>query len=141
MSASRKKLLAPDRVVLRNIATATRLASTAPRADAPHKDLGVSAPDYDNARKINPMTTSSGDSADSRRRSHERAGLVRLSINLSAETADAFKALIERKGITITEGIRRAITVWKFLEDETAKGNQIAVIEQDGNTRKVVLFL
>jgi hypothetical protein len=106
-----------------------------------HDELGVSTPDHDDVRKINSMTAPSDDSGEDRRRSQQRGGLVRLSINLNAETADAFKALIERKGITITEGIRRAITVWKFLEDETARGNQIAVIEQDGNTRKVVLFL
>jgi hypothetical protein len=93
------------------------------------------------ARKINSMTAFSGETEDEgRRRSPDRGSLVRLSINLSAETADAFKALIERKGLTITEGIRRAITVWKFVEDETAKGNEIAVIEQDDSIRKVVLL-
>ena len=86
------------------------------------------------------MTASSGESDDSRRRSPDRSGVVRLSINLSAETADQFRALIERKGLTITEGIRRAIIVWKFVEDETARGNQIAVIEQDNSIRKVVLL-
>jgi hypothetical protein len=93
------------------------------------------------ARKINSMTAFSGETEDEgRRRSPDRGNLVRLSINLGAETADAFKALIERKGLTITEGIRRAITVWKFVEEETAKGNQIAVIEQDDSIRKVVLL-
>lgn len=86
------------------------------------------------------MTASSGESDDSRRRSTDRSGVVRLSINLSADTADSFRALIERKGLTITEGIRRAIIVWKFVEDETARGNQIAVIEQDNSIRKVVLL-
>ena len=51
------------------------------------------------------------------------AGIVRLSINLSTETAETFKALAGRKGLTITEGIRRAIAVWKFAEDEVAAGN------------------
>ena len=65
---------------------------------------------------------------------------VRLSVNLSYETADIFRALIERKGLSISEGIRRAIAVWKFIEDEKAHGNQIAVIEQDESVRKVVLL-
>jgi len=65
---------------------------------------------------------------------------VRLSVNLSNETAQAFKTLIRRKGLSITEGVRRAIAVWKFLEDETASGNQIAVIERDDSVRKVVLL-
>ena len=65
---------------------------------------------------------------------------VRLSVNLSPESAETFRALIKRKGLTITEGIRRAIAVWKFVEDETQRGNQIAVIERDDSIRKVVLL-
>jgi hypothetical protein len=65
---------------------------------------------------------------------------VRLSVNLSAESAENFRTLIKRKGLTITEGIRRAIAVWKFVEDETQRGNQIAVIERDESVRKVVLL-
>jgi Ribbon-helix-helix protein, copG family len=65
---------------------------------------------------------------------------VRLSVNLGSETAEIFKELIERKGLSISEGIRRAIAVWKFLEDEKALGNQIAVIEPDESVRKVVLL-
>jgi hypothetical protein len=65
---------------------------------------------------------------------------VRLSVNLSVESAETFRALLKRKGLTITEGIRRAIAVWKFVEDEAYEGNQIAVIERDGTIRKVVLL-
>jgi len=65
---------------------------------------------------------------------------VRLSVNLSIETAEIFRSLIERKGLSISEGIRRAIAVWKFLEDEQSRGNQVAVIEQDDTVRKVVLL-
>jgi Ribbon-helix-helix protein, copG family len=65
---------------------------------------------------------------------------VRLSVNLSLETAEVFRTLIERKGLSISEGIRRAIAVWKFLEDEKARGNEIAVVEPDQSVRKVVLL-
>jgi hypothetical protein len=65
---------------------------------------------------------------------------VRLSVNLSNETAQTFRALIRHRGLSITEGIRRAIAVWKFVEDETSKGNQLAVIEHDESVRKVVLL-
>lgn len=69
---------------------------------------------------------------------HERS--VRLSINLSVESAETLRALIRRKGLTITEGVRRAIVIWKFVEDENSNGNQLAVIEQDGSVRKVILL-
>jgi hypothetical protein len=65
---------------------------------------------------------------------------VRLSVNLSPETAGIFRALIERKALSITEGVRRAIAVWKFVEDEAARGNELAVIEPDGEIRKIVLL-
>jgi len=65
---------------------------------------------------------------------------VRLSVNLSLETAETFRTLIDRKGLSISEGIRRAIAVWKFLEDERARGNQIAVVEPDDQVRKIVML-
>jgi hypothetical protein len=71
---------------------------------------------------------------------NDPGGVVRLSINVSPATAADFKAVAARKGLTITEGIRRAIAVWKFAEDETAAGNELAVIEKDGEVRKVVLL-
>jgi len=67
---------------------------------------------------------------------------TRLSVNLSLDTATALKDLVTRKGITLTDGICRAIAVWKFVEDEIAKGNRLAVIEhEDGKerVREVVL--
>jgi len=65
---------------------------------------------------------------------------VRLSVNVSGETAEAFRSLIARKGLSVTEGVRRAIMVWKFIEDEIAAGNALAVIEPDGAIRKVTLL-
>jgi len=69
-----------------------------------------------------------------------KSHFVRLSVNLGSETADIFKELIERKGLSITEGVRRAIAIWKFLEDEKSLGNQIAVVEPDESVRKVILL-
>jgi hypothetical protein len=70
--------------------------------------------------------------------------IVRLSINLSVDVATALKDLAAEKSITITEGIRRAIAVWKFVEDEVARGNRLAVIERDKSgqerVREVILL-
>jgi hypothetical protein len=78
--------------------------------------------------------------AESPKHARSKGGLVRLSINLSIETVEALKELVDRKGVTITEGIRRAIVVWKFIEDETSRGNQIAVIQKDETVRKVLIL-
>ena len=78
--------------------------------------------------------------AEGRKHPPSRGGLVRLSINLSIEAVETLKELVDRKGVTITEGIRRAIVVWKFVEDETSRGNQIAVIQKDETVRKVIIL-
>jgi hypothetical protein len=62
---------------------------------------------------------------------------VRLSVNLGPETAEDFKELTSQKGLSITDGIRRAISLWKFFEDETKRGNRIAIVYPDGTTEKV----
>lgn len=73
-------------------------------------------------------------------RTGEPPAVARLSVNLSTETAGMLKALAGRKGLTVTDGVRRAITVWKFIEDELAAGSTLAVIEADGSVRKVILL-
>ncbi len=66
--------------------------------------------------------------------------IVRLSVNLNAETAEIFRTLTERKGLSITEGIRRAISIWSFVEDAGARGAGIQLIEPDGRVRDVILL-
>jgi hypothetical protein len=90
--------------------------------------------EIDHVARVSQASDADQDSAEDQERS------VRLSVNLSVESAETLKALIRRKGLTITEGIRRAIVVWKFVEDESSKGNQIAVIEPDGSKTTVVLL-
>jgi hypothetical protein len=86
------------------------------------------------------MTAASDEAGDAGRKRSQDTGTTRLSINLSAETAEAFRELAGRKGLSITEGIRRAISAWQFLEEETSRGNKIAVIEPDGSIRTIVLL-
>jgi hypothetical protein len=127
----------PAETVMNMAAPTPSLLSTGPR-----RGIGARKPDPDPARETDhvargskDLDTSHGSSADT-----DRERSVRLSINLSAESAETLRTLIRRKGLTITEGIRRAIAVWKFVEDENSSGNQLAVIEQDGSIRKVVLL-
>jgi hypothetical protein len=70
----------------------------------------------------------------------DKTNFVRLSVNLSHETADMFKTLAERKGLSFTEAVRRAITIWKFVEDQLSQGNELAIVETDGKARKVLIL-
>jgi len=49
----------------------------------------------------------------------------RLSVNITQATADALRELATRKGMTLTEVVRRAVTVLKLLEDEQLKGTEV----------------
>ncbi|MEU4390162.1 hypothetical protein [Kribbella sp. NPDC023855] len=71
------------------------------------------------------------------------AGVARLSVNLAHDTMEVLRWLASRRAASVTETIRRAISVLKFVEDEVAKGNKLAVVETDENgeqhVREIVL--
>ena len=62
---------------------------------------------------------------------------VRLSVNLGAGPAEALRELMARKDITATEAIRRALSIWKFVEDERAQGHTLAILEGHGPQQKI----
>jgi predicted transcriptional regulator len=49
---------------------------------------------------------------------------TRLNVNINDETAQALKELAERRQTTVTEIVRRAVSVYKFVEDEVVDGNK-----------------
>lgn len=64
---------------------------------------------------------------------------VRLSINLADDVAAVLGDWADKKDISYTEAVRRAIAVWNFVETEIAAGNRLAVVEPGGRIREVVL--
>jgi hypothetical protein len=56
---------------------------------------------------------------------------TRLNVNLNEETACALKAISRKRGVTVTETIRRAVAVLKFFEDETRAGRHVEVVRGD----------
>ena len=66
-------------------------------------------------------------------------GYVRLSVNITPETAAALKQVAERKNMTVTECVRRAVAVWKLVEDETAQGHRVQ-IDDGSRIRELVLL-
>ena len=63
--------------------------------------------------------------------------VVRLSVNLSPSVAETLRSLCTRKGVSITEGVRRAVAIWRFLEEERSCGHTLAIIERDGTTERI----
>lgn len=66
--------------------------------------------------------------------------VVRLSINVSPELATLLKARALRKGLSITESIRRAVVVWDFFESERVAGRKIFAHNPDGSAQEIVLI-
>ncbi len=65
---------------------------------------------------------------------------TRLSVNVTLDVADAIRTLTRRKGITATEGVRRAIAIWKLVEDELQAGNRVQLVDpKTGAARELVL--
>ncbi len=66
---------------------------------------------------------------------------TRLSVNVTLDVADAIRTLTRRKGITATEGVRRAIAIWKLVEDELQAGNRVQFVDpRTGAARELVLM-
>lgn len=65
-------------------------------------------------------------------------GTTRLSVNINSESAAAFTELAERRNTTVTEIVRRAISVLKFLEDKRRDGYRIIL---DNGTERITVEL
>jgi hypothetical protein len=51
---------------------------------------------------------------------------------------EVLRLLAHHRGASVTETIRRAIAVLKFVEDEVDKGNKLAVVERDSSGKEQV---
>jgi hypothetical protein len=60
----------------------------------------------------------------------------RLSVNVASDVADAINTLQNKHGWTISDVIRRAVTAYKFIDDETQNNGKI-LIERNGTIREV----
>jgi hypothetical protein len=65
---------------------------------------------------------------------------VRLAVNLSAETGDVLKEYASRKGVSVTEAVRRAIAVLAFV-DETQRRSGTVHVEENGTLKEVVFLV
>lgn len=66
--------------------------------------------------------------------------ITRLSVNLNGETADALRDLAASKGISITEAVRRAISLTAFIESEIRAGRQIHTVKANGKKRRELII-
>lgn len=65
----------------------------------------------------------------------------RLSVNINRETAEALKQMAKDRGISVTEAVRRAVAIAKFVEDETGRGHRIQVVGDNGDSARELMVL
>ena len=63
---------------------------------------------------------------------------VKLSVNLPEDTVSKLREIAEKRGITLTEALRRAISHERFLEDEVENGGKVLVEKPDKTVREIV---
>ena len=66
-------------------------------------------------------------------------GLVRLSVNLSPLAADTIKDYANSKDISITEAVRRAISILSFIDKAQERGAKLNL--EEAGTMKEIQFL
>jgi len=64
----------------------------------------------------------------------------RLNVNVALDVGDAIDKLAKRHETTITDIIRRAVSTYKFVDDEVAAGGKI-LVERNGTIREVKFLL
>lgn len=64
---------------------------------------------------------------------------VRLAVNLGPEAADVLKEYATRKGVSVTEAVRRAIAVLAFVDEAQRRGASINV-EENGSLKEVMFL-
>ena len=69
----------------------------------------------------------------------EQSGVVKLSVNLAADLVEQLKAAADRRGVTMTETIRQALSNELWLRDQMEKGASV-LIEYPGKAVQRVVF-
>lgn len=69
------------------------------------------------------------------------SALVRLNVNLNQETAEALKDIAKKENISLTEAVRRAIAILKFVEEEQDRGRKIQTMDRDGKDKRELILM
>jgi hypothetical protein len=64
--------------------------------------------------------------------------VVKMTINISKEAADAVRKLASEKGTTVTNIVNKAIATEEFLQQEIQKGSRIQVEDKNGKIREII---
>ena len=66
--------------------------------------------------------------------------IVKLSVNLPAETVDWLKEIADHDGITMTEALRRSVSTQKFVKETIDKGSKLLIEDPTQKSLRQVEF-
>lgn len=82
------------------------------------------------------MQTPRGRTHDPGAAAEDQGQLTRLSVNLSPVVAETLKDYASRKGISVTEAVRRAISILSYIDEAQARGASLN-IEEAGRLKEI----
>ncbi|MHC1730106.1 MAG: ribbon-helix-helix protein, CopG family [Syntrophobacteraceae bacterium] len=67
--------------------------------------------------------------------------MARLTVQFPESTSEVLEELSERDQVSKTEIIRRALSIYKYLENETRDGkHKVAITDENGKVVKEILI-
>jgi hypothetical protein len=67
---------------------------------------------------------------------------VRLNVNINDETEAALKEMALKRGTTVTEIVRRAVSVYKYVDEEVLdEGKTMQFVDSEGDIKKVAFMV
>lgn len=67
-----------------------------------------------------------------------KSKVVKMSVNLSQEAIEALKSIAEDRGVTVTEVLRHAIGLEKYVDKVQKENGKILVETSKGQVRELV---
>jgi hypothetical protein len=65
---------------------------------------------------------------------------IRLNVNMNTDTAEGLRYVAEKYGITVTEALRRVVSLGYFLEKQTEDGSVVLVEDKKGKQNQLVMI-
>lgn len=69
-----------------------------------------------------------------------RMGATKVSMNLPDEVLDVLRQMAGRDGVSMTEATRRAISMWKFLDDAQRAGKAVLLRDPVSKETERIVF-
>jgi hypothetical protein len=66
---------------------------------------------------------------------------VRMTVKLSPQAAEALKTISDERGITLTEALRRGISIHSYIHEAVKRGAIIMAKEPDGSVKELIFTI